>query len=198
MRLLLCGWLLAAPSCAANFKSIEELAASLEAPEVKVDPSSDHPVMKEVEAFTSTVSPALISQVATEAKDAKAEQEAPRYGPAACVRTFKDKTSNTCVVKTKCHNVAGFVQYDMGFRCAEGDKDETATVHLFGVMSFAEEETFDTQIACGRCLPLEKSYETVSDLETQVLAMRQNLAEISSKQPQVPFSGLRGSQEAAK
>eukprot|EP00434_Breviolum_minutum_P008851 symbB.v1.2.007806.t1/scaffold485.1/size197678/9 len=59
-------------------------------------------------------------------------------------------------------------------------------------MSFAEEETFDTQIACGRCLPLEKSYETVSDLETQVLAMRQNLAEISSKQPQVPFSGLRG------
>eukprot|EP00913_Durusdinium_trenchii_P014748 g13833.t1 len=77
-------------------------------------------------------------------------------------------------MKTSCKAITGFGQYDMGFRCArESDNDARAEVHMFGAGSFAEEETFDSKVACLKCLPLEdKSYQTVGDLASQVLSMR--------------------------
>ncbi|CAE7331047.1 unnamed protein product [Symbiodinium natans] len=107
-----------------------------------------------------------------------------RYGPQGCVKTFRDEKSRTCIMKTDCSTAAGFSEFDMGFRCGSacvGCDDSKAVVHLFGLGSFAVKETFDTQIACDKCLPLEENkHQTVSDLASEVVSLRQNLAEVSS------------------
>lgn len=198
--------LLAAPACAANFKSIEDLASSVA--EAPADEGNNFQAGSKTVASVATsnlltlpsasqVLPTMRAEEVGTASVTKAEQDAQPYGPDACVRTFKDDSSRTCVLKTSCLGVAGFAEYDMGFRCAT--ESEPATVHLFGAGSFAQEETFDSQIACEQCMPLDDmSREAPADLETQVLAMRHNLASVKRTvgqlQSKVSFS-LRGSQE---
>ncbi|CAK9008570.1 unnamed protein product [Durusdinium trenchii] len=187
---------------AADFKSIEELAAlapvtpaeaalaQTDSDELEdVDDEDAHGVNEEPadvkSAPTKRASFVVVREVSSRKQDSltkKVEQDVQPYGPAACVRTFKDQKTNTCIMKTSCKAITGFGQYDMGFRCArESDNDARAEVHMFGAGSFAEEETFDSKVACLKCLPLEdKSYQTVGDLASQVLSMRQNLAIVES------------------
>jgi len=117
------------------------------------------------------------------AKPSQAEEMAHSYGPHGCVKTFLAEKSRTCIVKTECSMSPGFAEFDMGFRCASaggGSDDSTAVVHLFGAKSFAAQETFDTKIGCAKCLPLEDKHQTVNDLASEVISLRQNLDAVSS------------------
>lgn len=75
-------------------------------------------------------------------------QEAAVFGPNYCISTFR-APAGTCLIRTKCigENLAKF---NVGVTCL--DKSGGYTRYLFGKDSFKAQETFDTLIACDRCL----------------------------------------------
>ncbi|CAJ1394876.1 unnamed protein product [Effrenium voratum] len=85
------------------------------------------------------------------------------------------------MVKTDCQAAAGFREFDVGFRCAQACDgcEEKAVVHLFGAGSFAPQETYDSKVLCGKCLPLEDA-ATVDGLAQEVISLRQHLAAVTS------------------
>eukprot|EP00931_Biecheleriopsis_adriatica_P009136 TRINITY_DN110233_c0_g1_i1.p1 TRINITY_DN110233_c0_g1~~TRINITY_DN110233_c0_g1_i1.p1 ORF type:complete len:234 (-),score=57.75 TRINITY_DN110233_c0_g1_i1:193-840(-) len=133
------------------------------------------------------------------------ENSATRYGPGLCMKTWKNPSTGTCVVKTDCELASGFADYDMGFRCAKTDEEE-AEVHLYGMGSFDRQETFDSKIPCEKCLHLEDKVlataPSVDALSSKVANIRTTLnavnASVSSLQGKL-FSALqlRGAAKSA-
>lgn len=163
-------------------KAEKQAPKAAEHTEIQKQAAKPLPTVPEVHP-SQAVQAAKASSPVLFAKPSPAEEVAHRYGPHGCVKTFLAERSRTCIVKTECSTSPGFAEFDMGFRCAsasDGSDDSTAVVHLFGAQSFAAEETFDTKIGCAKCLPLEDKHQTVNDLASEVVSLRQNLAAVSS------------------
>jgi len=80
-------------------------------------------------------------------------KEASRFGPGACVSTWKSP-GGTCIIRTACEKTEELATslkvFDVGVTCL--DKVGDYTRYLFGKEAFEAAETFDTRIECTSCL----------------------------------------------
>jgi len=107
------------------------------------------------------------------------EPQIVKYGPDECVSTFRK--GGHCVMKTDCKD-QDISKYEFGLICV--DKSGEPTRHLFGTNSFDSSETFDTLIACDRCLGLDDIpddgdlVKLVLNLTAEVEGMNSSLANL--------------------
>merc|ERR1740121_3417642 len=80
--------------------------------------------------------------------------------------------------------------YDFGFQCA--NQDGEVSKHTFGQNSFAAQETYDSEVACDKCLALEdqpitpaedvpKLAKEIDSLKTAMQDLAKKVQSISSK-----------------
>eukprot|EP00928_Gymnodinium_smaydae_P028259 TRINITY_DN21598_c0_g1_i3.p1 TRINITY_DN21598_c0_g1~~TRINITY_DN21598_c0_g1_i3.p1 ORF type:complete len:372 (-),score=117.76 TRINITY_DN21598_c0_g1_i3:40-1155(-) len=114
-----------------------------------------------------------------------------RYGPRACVSTYKASDGKHCMMQTQCAP-ADIADYEFGLLCM--DAAGRSVRHLFGKHSFDPVETFNTLITCDKCLALDTTAaaalpaagaeglaEEVQELKSTVAHLVEDVAEIKAK-----------------
>lgn len=81
-----------------------------------------------------------------------------KYGPNECVST-KRNSAGHCIMETQCGK-EDISEYEFGLICV--DKTGEPVRHVFGKNSFDPEESFDTLIACDKCLGLDDMADETS------------------------------------
>lgn len=74
------------------------------------------------------------------------------YGPENCVHVSRSPETGTCILETKCPVGEVLAQVDFGIVCEAPGVDPSRRLHFYGRGGFADEEAFDTGVACARCL----------------------------------------------
>jgi len=104
------------------------------------------------------------------------ERKVVKYGPDECVSTYRNNAGH-CVMETKCEK-ENINDYEFGLICV--DKTGEPVRHVFGKNSFDPEESFDTLIACDKCLGLDDMADDAS-LEKQVEGMTKEVKDMATK-----------------
>jgi len=84
-------------------------------------------------------------------KDSSEAEKVVKYGPNECVSTYRNPAGH-CVMQTQCAK-ENITDYEFGLICV--DKTGEPVRHVFGKDSFDTEESFDTLIACEKCVGLD-------------------------------------------
>lgn len=128
----------------------------------------------------------------SKAKKEKSESETKvvKYGPNECVSTYRNPAGH-CIMQTNCAK-ENITDYEFGLICV--DKTGEPVRHVFGKNSFDQEESFDTLIACDKCVGLDdiadetslvKQVETltseVEDMNTTLSTLRKSVKKLKGK-----------------
>merc|ERR1719223_1237295 len=125
--------------------------------------------------------PSLIQNTRTVRSVKQGPPKVQRYGPGACVKTWRDATSGHCIMETDCPDSEDLTVYEFGLLC-EGHGGELVR-HVFGEDSFEHHETFDTLIECEECLALDEYIDAgkgVNLLVQEVEALKDGMQNVTS------------------
>lgn len=142
-------------------------------------------------ASSGSIAMANKEKSAAESKKSTSEtSKVVTYGPDECVSTYRNPSGH-CMMQTNCAK-ENITEYEFGLICV--DKTGEPVRHVFGKNSFDPEESFDTLIACDKCLGLddmadetslvkqvEKLTEEVEGMNSTLSTLRKDVKKLQGK-----------------
>eukprot|EP00933_Yihiella_yeosuensis_P056084 TRINITY_DN5507_c0_g1_i1.p1 TRINITY_DN5507_c0_g1~~TRINITY_DN5507_c0_g1_i1.p1 ORF type:complete len:751 (-),score=269.19 TRINITY_DN5507_c0_g1_i1:146-2398(-) len=158
--------------------TLQPMRKVLGAPGPVAAPAGTPPLRDVIPAGPPATAEQMVAQSPSSAPSAAiAANGDENYGPGGCVSTRRSK-AGTCVIETNCGSQeAALSKMDVGVICV--DQAGAPVRHNFGAGAFATVESFDTLIACHKCLGTDDIPEEVA-MNGRVLALSSQVKQLDT------------------